>query len=101
MTRHKRRLVWSADAENDLFSIWRYGAERWSPTAADDHERALWYAAQWLLEKPKLGKARNELMPGMRSVFIDPHVLFYRISPKSIDIVRVPHEHEDIETIFN
>lgn len=41
MGAHRRRLVWSVEAEEELLSIWRYGAEELSPTVADQHDGAV------------------------------------------------------------
>jgi toxin ParE1/3/4 len=101
MAEHKRRLVWSAEAEDDLLSIWRYGNEEWSPAVADQHERTLWRACQRLLENQELGRSRDELIVGLRSLLVDPHVVFYRTSPIAIEIVRIVHEREDTEMIFH
>jgi toxin ParE1/3/4 len=100
MGQRKHKLAWSADAENDLLSIWGYGADEWSPTAADDHERAIWHACRRLLENPELGKPRDELVIGMRSISVEPHVVFYRTSATAVEIVRVIHQREDIETVL-
>ena len=37
MARLNRRIIWSDNAEEDLLSIWRYGADEWSAAAADEH----------------------------------------------------------------
>jgi toxin ParE1/3/4 len=94
------RLLWSASAEEDLFSIWRYGAREWSTIRADEHVRALSHACERLLRAPELGRPREELITGLRSITEDPHVVFYRVSGRTIEIVRVLHQHEDVETVF-
>ena len=94
------RLIWSPDAEDDLLSIWRYGAEEWSHSAADDHERAIWGACQGLINQPYFGKSRDELFIGLRSTLINPHVIFYKVSSNLIEIVRLVHQREDVESIF-
>lgn len=55
MESSKRRTVWSAEAEDDLPSIWQYGAREWSHEVADEHERILWRACERLLEHQELG----------------------------------------------
>jgi toxin ParE1/3/4 len=85
----KERLVWSVKAEDDLLSIWRYGADQWSPIRADKHLRKIKSAGDRLLGKPKFGKSRDELLPGIRSTFVKPHVVFYRVSATAIEIVRL------------
>ena len=95
------RLVWSAEAEGDLLLIWRYGVDEWSPAVADKHGHTLWRACKRLLENPELGSSREALIHGLRSIVVEPHVVFYRISPTAIEIVRVVHQREDVETIFH
>ena len=100
MKKHKRRLLWSSEAEGDLLSVWHYGVQEWSPSTADKHEHLIWRACNRLREHPELGRTRDELLLGMRSILINPHVVFYRISDSAIEIIRVTHQHEDIETTF-
>jgi toxin ParE1/3/4 len=101
MATRREQLLWSDSAETDLLWIWRYGANKWSPTKADDHLREIKLRCDRLLRSPKLGKARDELSPGIRAILIDPHVVFYRLSDASVQIVRVLHQHEDVEVIFH
>jgi toxin ParE1/3/4 len=95
-----KQLVWSADADNDLISIWRNGAEAWSDGAADKRLFEIEYACERLLDEPMLGKERDELIVGMRSIPAHPHIIFYRISKSVIEIVRVLHQRIDIEKVF-
>ena len=97
----KLKILWSAEAEEDLVSIWRYTADEWSPAAADQQIQDVWTTCGMLLGYPKLGRPRDELLPGIRSIGTDPHVLFYRISTHAIEILRVLHEREDVEFVFH
>jgi toxin ParE1/3/4 len=102
MDRPKHRLIWSDDAEHDLLSIWRYGADEWSPTAADDHLRDIEGTCHMLQDVPELGKSRDDLARGARSIPVDPHIIFYRISVHAIEVLRVLHQREDISgSIFH
>src|ERR1051326_2402700 len=98
MGKGRPRLIWSRDAEDDLLSIWRYGAEEWSASVADDHERAIGRACQRLVDYPHFGRSRDELIIGLRSTQADPHVIFYKLSADVIEIVRVVHQGEDVES---
>src|SRR5208282_906057 len=73
----------------DLLSIWRWGATHFSPQTADTHLRDIQRAAAHLSEFPEAGAARDQIVPGIRSIVVYPTVLFYRIGNASIDIVRV------------
>ena len=96
----KARLVWSADAEDDVLLIWGYGAEEWSADVADDHERMIWRTVNRLCENAHLGKLRDDLIVGVRSIVADPHIVFYRVTGNTIEIVRVVHQREDVDSIF-
>jgi toxin ParE1/3/4 len=100
MASRRPRLIWSDDADRDLLWIWDYGANRWSPTKADDHLRTIKVACDRLLRNHEIGKARNEVAPGLRAILIDPHVAFYRVTASAIEIVRIIHQHEDVDIIF-
>ena len=50
---------------------------------------------------PRLGKARNELAKGVRSITSGSYVIYYRISNKSCDILRIWHAHRDIAALKN
>jgi len=101
MATRRERLLWSHNADTDLLWIWRYGANKWSPAKADDHLREIKLRCDRLLGSPKLGKARDELSPEIRAILIDPHVAFYRVTGITVEIVRVLHQHEDVEVIFH
>jgi toxin ParE1/3/4 len=100
MAKHNRRLIWSDDAQDDLLSIWRYGADEWSPTIADEHLEDIDHTCQLLTEAPDLGKTRDDLVIGVHSIPLAPHTIYYRLSGGGIEILRVLHEREDIRTIF-
>ena len=101
MTANKSRLVWSADAEDDLIQLLRYGAREWSQDVSDAHGQTIWQSWSRLLQHPELGRLRDDLIPGLRSIVINPHVVFYRVSDDAIEIVRVIHQREDTETVFS
>ena len=97
----KQGLVWAPEAEADLSSIWGFGAEEWSEEVAAAHMRLIARTCHRLTENPELGRSRSELVSGLRSIVVDPHVVFYRISGATIEIVRAVHQREDIETMFS
>jgi toxin ParE1/3/4 len=77
--------------------------EKRSATTATttDHLREIERSCGRLLRNPQLGKARDELSPGIRTILIDPHVAFYRVTGVTVEIVRVLHQHEDVDVIFH
>jgi plasmid stabilization system protein ParE len=89
MTAPERRLIWSLKAEADLLDVWNRGAKLFSPTMSDSHLRDIRAASVRLTSFPLSGVARDEFLPGLRSVLIHPTLIFYRVGGDTIEIVRV------------
>jgi toxin ParE1/3/4 len=94
------RLIWSADANEDLISIWHYGADEWSEQIAEKHLFEIEHMCGRLVEMPTLGKPRDELIAGMKSFVVRPHVVFYQLSKGELEVVRILHQRVDVEGAF-
>ena len=51
-------------------------------------------------ESPMIGRARDELFPGIRSFSVGDYIIFYRVVNLGIEIIRVLHGSRDIFRIF-
>jgi toxin ParE1/3/4 len=100
MSDNNRKILRSSEAQEDLLSIWLFGADEWSPEQADEHLRDIEDMCDRLRVDPELGRKRDELIVGLYSIPINPHVIFYQQSPKAITIVRVLHEALDTPQHF-
>lgn len=86
-------------AEADILEIWGYIAED-SVVEADrwvdklDEKFALWAT------QPMMGRARDELSPGIRSLAFGRYVVFFEPLPNGIDVVRVLHGSRDLDATF-
>ena len=93
------RVTRRPHAEADILEIWGYIAED-SVVAADrwvdklDEKFALWAT------QPMMGRARDELSPGIRSLAFGRYVVFFQPLPDGIDVVRVLHGSRDIDASF-
>src|ERR1700683_412418 len=94
------RLVWSPEAEGDLVSMWHQGAETWTEELADNHLLEIEAACDRLLDDPMLGRPRHELMAVMHSLPVRLHVVFYQLSKRTIEVVRLLHQRMDMEHVF-
>jgi toxin ParE1/3/4 len=97
---NSRQVFRSPEAQEDLLSIWQFGADKWSPDQADEHLRDIEVMCDRLRVHPELGRKRDELIVGLYSIPISPHVIFYRQSPKAITIVRVLPDSVDVPQHF-
>ena len=87
-------------AETDILEIWDYIADD-SLTAADRWVDHLDEQFRVLATQPMMGRARDELAPGVRSFPFGRYVVFYVPLDEGIDVVRVLHGARDIDAVFN
>lgn len=86
-------------AESDILEIWQFIADD-SVAAADrwidelDEKMALWAT------QPMMGRARDDLAPGLRSLAFGRYVVFFGVLADGIDVVRVMHGARDIDHTF-
>jgi toxin ParE1/3/4 len=92
-------VVRTDQAETDLAEILDYAEER-SPQAAERLARAIDDTCTLLSQLPLMGRTREELSPGLRSVVIEQYVLFYRATATAVEVVRILHGARDIATIM-
>jgi len=91
----RRRL-----AETDILEIWDYIADD-SLAAADRWVDHLDEQFRVRATQPMMGRARDELAPGVRSFPFGRYVVFYVPLDDGIDVVRVLHGARDIDAVFN
>jgi toxin ParE1/3/4 len=92
-------VIRSEQAEQDVADILAYLGER-NPDAADRLAEAIDARCARIANFPEIGRSRDDLAPGLRSVVIDRYVLFYRASEEAISMVRVLHGARDIDRIM-
>jgi toxin ParE1/3/4 len=100
MTVGRKRVFRSKEADDDLVSIWLFCADEWSPELADRHLHHIGSLCDWLLDNPELGRKRDDLLPGVRSILVRPHVVYYKVSLAGVQAVRVLHQRIDVQSTF-
>ncbi len=88
-------------ARKDLELIWDYTLERWGIDQAERYLASLFSCFDDLTKNPKIGKPREDVMPGARSFPQGRHVIFYEIDHSGIEILGIVHQSEDIERHFD
>ncbi len=94
------RFRFTSAASEDLHEIIEYLAGEGSPEVARRFVQGLSERCQSLADMPSIGRRREELSPGLRSVPEGSYVVFYRPADDGVQIVRVLHGARDIERIF-
>ncbi|WP_256870245.1 type II toxin-antitoxin system RelE/ParE family toxin, partial [Burkholderia cenocepacia] len=91
-----RQLRLTPLAECDLEDIWRYTAEHWSPEQAEHYYRDLIGTMEALARGKKAGRI-CVVRDGYFRYPAGSHVVFYRETDETIDVIRVLHQRMDIE----
>lgn len=93
------RITRRPEAEADVLQIWEYiaddsmaEADRWVDRL--DEKLALW------AQQPMMGRPREEIAPGLRSMPFGRYIAFYMPLPDGIDLVRLLHGSRDVDDAF-
>jgi toxin ParE1/3/4 len=93
------KLIVSEEAIADLTSVWAYISQD-SVEAADAFVNRLYQRCVQLKELPSIGRRRDELLPGLRSVPEGRYLIFYRLLPERVEIVRILSAYRDVESLL-
>jgi toxin ParE1/3/4 len=89
------QLVIAPTAKTDLKDIYQYGLRQWGQTQSESYLENVKEQLWMLTEQPKIGIDRPELLLGVRSLPIESHTLFYRVTSDAVEIIRVLHSRQD------
>ncbi|MBV1952259.1 MAG: type II toxin-antitoxin system RelE/ParE family toxin [Cycloclasticus sp.] len=89
------QLVIAPAAKADLKDIYQYGLRQWGQTQSESYLESIKEQLWTLTEQPLIGVDRSELLLGARSLPIESHILFYRVTSDAVEIVRVLHGRQD------
>lgn len=91
----KHVLLIAPAATVDLKDIYQFGLRQWGQTQSVSYLETLKEKLWALTEHPLMGTERPELLAGIRSLPIQSHILFYRVTSTSVDIIRLLHGRQD------
>jgi toxin ParE1/3/4 len=83
---------------SDLEEIWLYTVEKWSVAQADRYYNLIFDEINYICKNSQAGKSMEHVRKNYRASKVKSHLIFYRIGPDMIEIIRVLHERMDIES---
>ncbi len=96
-----RELVFSPSAREDLRQIVEYVGDAAGVDVAAEVIRRIREKCRLIAETPgTIGTGRDELRSGVRSFAAKPYVLFFRYTDSTVEIIRVLHGRQDVESAF-
>ncbi len=93
------RIRFSDQAQMDLQELWDYVAE-YSDDAADQRIDRIIAVCQMFADNPELGRKREEFRVGLRSFVVANYLIFYRVWPDRVDILRVLYGARNLEELL-
>lgn len=93
-------VIRTLPANADLMEIWVYLAED-SIEAANSAIQAIGRKCLDCAEMPGMGRRRDDLSPGLRSISHGNYLIFYRPVDTGIEIVRVLHGARNLPSQFD
>lgn len=87
-----RMLKLTDCAQADLEQIADYTIAEWGQRQADFYLEQLYS----LLDNPRLGKPRDDIKAGYRSLLVEKHLVFYRLAAEQLEIMRILHCRTDV-----
>jgi toxin ParE1/3/4 len=94
-----RSLIVSPQAEDDLAEIWDYIALD-SVEVADSFVERLVAQFARLLTYPQIGRARTDLLSGVRYLPFEDYLIFYRVLTDDVEVYRVLPGARDVNGAF-
>lgn len=83
-------------AEADLEDIWIYTLERWSLEQAEHYVSELSAAFERLARREWVGRP-SRAGEGYWRYLVGSHVVFYRETAETLDVIRVLHQRMDVD----
>jgi toxin ParE1/3/4 len=93
-----RKLEFTARAEDDFRLLLANSLTMWGEERRDTYAEHLTIAMHELLVHPHLGRARDDLSPGLRGLRAESHIIYYLSDERTITIVRLLHARMDPST---
>ena len=90
----------SPPAEMDLREIFDYTEDNSGRIQAIQYLRSFEDIFRLISDNPDIGRNRNEIRKGLKSLAHKKHVVFYRILKSHIRIIRVLHGNRDLPNQF-
>ncbi|MBV6388535.1 MAG: Toxin ParE1 [Nitrosomonas europaea] len=86
----------SPAAQRDLDGIFNYTFQQWGTAQAIHYIDILEAACVKLVEIPSQGQDCSYIRPGYRRRHVERHIVYYRIEPFGVAIIRILHYRQNV-----
>jgi toxin ParE1/3/4 len=82
-------------AERDLEAIWVHTRRQWGIDQANHYIDILTTGFSELARRPEAAPPCDHIRPGYRRRSVERHMIYFRITPYGVAIIRILHERMD------
>lgn len=86
-------------AISDIAATKSWGELTWGAGRTDDFLEGMFAAIERLAKHSQMGRPRNAIHAGLRSILHRGYVVFYLIEPTGLAIVRIIHEKRNLAAL--
>ncbi len=98
----RRRVIYAPEAQQGLFGLYGYIAERADPERARAYAARIEACCDGLGNFPERGSARDDLLPGLRVIGFERRVtIAFHVTPEFVVIDRILYGGRDLDTSFD
>ena len=94
------RVTITPKAKDDLDDIWDFTFARWGTAQAEKYVRDLWAAMEKQVSDLANSIDIGDVRTGYRKVMVGSHIIFFKMAPDGIDIVRILYKKWTSTDIF-
>ena len=88
-------------ARDDLDAIWDYVAREARDAGPADRLIDAITERLWLLaQHPQIGRRRDDLEAGLRSLAVGNFVIVYEVTAGNVSVLRIVHGRQDLPSLF-
>lgn len=91
------RFVIAAAVRSDIKSIRRYTRKKWGAQKAAEYVLQIHKKLEMIRRRPLAGVPRPNAAKSYRAVIVGSHIIFYRLEPDMLEVVRVLHQRMDAQ----
>lgn len=95
-----RSFIISTIANRDIEAIADYLAENRGFETSDRFIKGMTDRLTQLTQFPQMGRSRDEIFPGVRSLLYEKYLIFYTVTDDVVEINRVANGRQDLNQLF-
>jgi len=99
MRERSRPVIYAPRALDDREDIELAGIEMWGDERTAAYIVSIDVACEEIGRYPEIGRARDDLRPGLRGFPVEQHVVYYRIRANDVRISRILHARRDASAV--